>query len=478
MIIAASALSGLLLALAFPKFSLGWLAWVALAPFFFALGRVKGWKEALVNGGIFGVIFFGVNLFWVTSLFRFAGWWAVLGWGALTIFQTLFLILFSISCFRLSMTRLSDSTERLDRARRGLVEVSSKSFDFRLSIPLLWVLIEWLRAFGPFGVTGGDLGYTQVGYLPVIQIASFTSVYGISFMIALVNASLAMWIADRNRWKWLIVSLLIAAGAWIWGAAEINNAHLNKGVPVKVALIQPNIDQMDKMDPEKIGPVFTLQENLSRQALRQKPDIIIWPETAVFSYLTHDPQLFPRIKQLAIDARAWLIVGAPHYDLPGRAFNAMLSISPSGEVFSRYDKMQLVPFGEYLPFRKFLFPVLKAVGYYEHEFSPGSRSNKFLAGKMDIAPAICFESAFPDIIRRRVNKNTAFILTITNDAWFGRSAAPYAHLDAGVLRAVENRKYFVQVGNTGFTAVIDPYGRIVARSELNQRQVIMVDLKG
>jgi apolipoprotein N-acyltransferase len=212
---------------------------------------------------------------------------------------------------------------------------------------------------------------------------------------------------------------------------------------------------------------------MTRQAAAAgKPEFIIWPETSVFTYLLHNPVLLPRVKQLARETHAWLIIGTPHYDSLGRAYNSLVSLTPSGELVSVYNKERLVPFGEYLPFRGLLYPLLKGTGYFGSTFNEDPHPATLLAGGKRLAAAICFESTFPDLVKRRAGAKTDFILTVTNDGWFGDSAAPYQHFEAGVFRAVENRQYFVQVGNTGFTGVIDPYGRVLVSSKLNKAQVI------
>lgn len=453
-----SILSGFLLALAFPKFNLYWLAWIALVPFFVALARAKDWRESLFCGFFFGVFFFGTHLFWVTTLFRFVGWWIGLGWVALTLYQTLFVLLFVV-----------------------LSQVAGRRLQV-IAIPIIWVAIEWLRAWGPFGVTGGDVGYSQVQLLPLIQIASFTSIYGISFLVVLVNAAIAN--VGRSRgWGFLLFALLLVIGSYGYGQWLINRASSieHRASSVKLALIQPNIDQKDKLDPAKVLPTFDLYEKMTRQAILDNPDIIVWPETAIFSYLLHDSTLLPRVKQLAIDSKAWLVFGTPHYvegkaTIVAKAYNSIVSMSPSGEVISRYDKQHLVPFGEYLPFRKILYPILKGVGFYEAEFSSNPDPNLIRVGDLKIAAAVCFESTFPGLIRQRVKKDSDFILLVTNDAWFGNSSALYFHLNTGVFRAIENRKYFVQVGNTGLSAVIDPYGRILKKTKLNQQEILTFEI--
>lgn len=444
-----SALSGLLLALAFPKFSIAWLAWVALVPFLIALRQTARPAEAAANALVFGLFFFGFNLFWVTSLYRFAGWWAVVGWLALVIFQSIFIVVFALL---------------------------ARNYNFSVwAASIFWVALEWLRAWGPFGVTAGGLGYSQANFLPLIQLASWTSVYGVTLLIFLFNISLADLLTKpvtRRRGFVFAGIVILLFAVYFYGRAELlGNRRINFAVSkqvLKVAIIQPNVDQFDRMDPRKIFTVFSLHEELTRQA--KGAELIIWPETAIFTYLLQDQSAFLRLQALAQETNAWLVFGTPFYD-GKNSYNSIAVISPAGEVTSRYDKGHLVPFGEYLPFRPLLYQWLKYTGYFNGEFSPAVRANQLVIAGQKVGGAVCFESTFPDLMRQRA-MGSKFLLTVTNDAWFGSSAAAYQHLDSGVFRAVENRQYFIQAANTGFSALIDPYGRIVEKSELNRQQIL------
>jgi apolipoprotein N-acyltransferase len=455
-----SILSGALLALAFPKFNFYWIAWVALIPFLAVLYRTDGWKDSLLCGFFFAVTFFGIDFLWFNSLNRFVGWWIVMGWLAFVLFQTLFILFFCFLHNWFCSQKLTQSVAK---------------FGLALFTAFIWALIEWLRSLGPLGAINGVLGYTQVQFLPLIQFAALTTVYGVSFLIVLLNASLAQFLQDRNKWKAPVFTVLLMAGIVIYGNVEMKSAPVESRGFAKLALIQANIDQKDKLDTSKVGAIFEIHKRLSLSAAQQKPDIVIWPETAIFTYLLFDRELLYAVKQLAVDTGAWLIMGTPHY-AGGKAYNSVISLSPEGEIVSRYDKQHLVPFGEYLPFRGFLYPVLKGIKYYEAEFNSNPRPQLIEAAGLKLAAAICFESVFPGIIRQRVNKGSDFILLVTNDGWFGDSSAPYFHLNAAVFRAIENRQYFIQVGNTGFSAVIDPYGRVLKKSQLNQQEILIFDL--
>jgi len=447
------------LALAFPKYNLWWLAWVALVPFFYALNKAPDRRGALACGLSFGLVFFGLNLFWITSLFRFGGWWVVFGWLGLALFQSFFILLFAL--------------------------IPRSPIPRAISLAFSWVAVEWLRGLGPFGVTAGVVGYSQADFLPFIQIASLVTVYGVSFVVVLFNAALAdvgtafMAVREKrtgiNPVPTMLFVFLLVAVCLAYGYSTISHSSLVIRNFPKLALIQPNVDQMDKMNPALVMKIFDLQENMTRQAATLEPEIIIWPETAVFTYILQDGRTLPRLQALARETQAWLVIGTPFFE-NGRAYNSLVSFSPLGEVVSRYDKEHPVPFGEYLPFRPLLYPLLRGTGYFDNDFWPGKEVRLIEAAGRKFAAAICFESTFPGLIKERVRRGGDIILTVTNDGWFGDSDAAYQHLQNGILRAVENRRYFVQVGNTGFSAVIDPYGRVVRRARLNSRETLFFSL--
>lgn len=445
-------LSSLLTILIFPKFNFGWLAWIALVPLFYLLLVNTDRRQGLRQGFIFGLLFFAGHLYWLLTLRDFVGWWIVLGWLALTIFQALFLSLFIYTILHLRPSWRA------------------------IAIPFVWVGVEWLRAWGPFGVTGGDLGYSQVHFLALIQIASLTSVYGISFLVALVNSALAQLIVDRRQWRLAIVAVLLLGLTLSYGWQVLRQADKQITTKkIKLALIQANIPQKEKLNPAFVRPIFARHRDLTEQALAAQPDIVVWPETALFTYLLHDQPLLDQVQAMVRQAHCWFILGTPDF-LGSKSYNTVIALAPTGQAVSSYYKQHLVPFGEYLPFRGILFPLLRGVGYYDSEFSGDQQPKPLLVDKMQLATAVCFESVFPGVIRERVTKDVAFILLLTNDAWFGNSAAAYFHLNTGILRAIENRKYFVQVGNTGFSALIDPYGRILKQSQLNRREALVVEI--
>ena len=441
-----SVFSGILLALCFPKFNLWPLAFMALVPLFIEIYRKKTPREAAVMGFVFGLVFFGINLFWINTLIEFGGPFVPLGWILLVLGESLFI---ALACF---------SIKSLDIGHWTLV-----------SAPIIWVLIEWLRSLGPFGITAGTIGYSQANFLPIAQLASFSTVYGVSFLIVLVNAALARFFVTRKNYLELLLVAILFVSAFFWGSSQFPGLTTSqpKGLTT-ISLIQGAIPQNRKLDYRYNAENFKVHLDLTQKALKEKPDIIIWPETVIFTYLLTDPPYRSQAEELARKAKAYLLIGTPFIDASDKIYNSIVAFSPSGEVVSRYDKQRLVAFGEYLPFRPLLYPILKLTNMYQEDFDPNPHASSLLLGKIKIGAAVCFESTFTDLLKQQAS-GAAFLLTVTNDAWFGSSPAADQHFSDGVFRAIENRKYFVQAANTGISGVIDPYGRIVRRTKLNER---------
>jgi len=449
-----SILSGVLAALCFPRFNLFLLAWVCLIPLFIEINKKEHPKKAALSGFLFGIFFFGQNLLWINTLNEFVPGYTALGYVFLVLYESAFT---AAACYLIKYLSINLPAINL------------------LSIPLTWTFFEWIRTLGPFGISAGDIGYSQATITPLIQIASFSTVFGVSFMIVMVNAAIAD--AKRSIWK-ISAVLIIVFLSCFWGLSQIPKElkpalnQIGSWPASKVltfSLIQGNIPQKIKLDARYNNEIFTIHEDMTRKIISEKPDIIIWPESVVLAYLTSEPSFLKRVVKLAKDSKAFILIGTPFDDGKGKIYNSLIAFSPSGEVIGRYDKRRLVPFGEYLPLRFLLYPILRSTDFFYEDFDFGPEEAQIIEiNGIKIGAAICFESTFVDPLRDRGN----LLLTVTNDAWFGSSSAAYEHLNCGIFRAVENRKYFIQTGNTGISAVIDPYGRILARTKLNERTTL------
>ncbi len=465
-----SAISGVLLMLCFPEYNLSWLAFIALIPLFIALSNTRSIRRSALYGFVTGLIYFGGVLNWIKIVGLWVGpLYGILAWLALIMFQSLFIALFG-ALYRL----LSDITEK--KVREPVT-----GYALMFLPPVLWMVIEWLRASGPFAVTAGDLVYSQYTLLPFIQIASIVGSFGVTFLIVLVDQILAALISALlirdgtcpfSR-KVLTISAFIALflismtvlyGRYAIKAQELKDDSAKK---INVAVFQPNIAQDQKMDQTNFPAMKDLFVQETKQLIREHTqDLIIWPETIVPELLLRDRAFIFRIKEAA---RSYILFGTP--TLFGRdIFNSMVLINPQGREVGFYHKRHLAPFGEYLPFRALLLPFLAGTDFFSNDYTPGAEQQDLITPWGRIAAGICFESILPRSMRTQTAGNAAFIVVITNDAWFKQTAALEEHLSMSVLRAVENRKTLVQSANTGYSAFISSTGRIVQRSQIERRQ--------
>lgn len=464
-------ISGILCSLPFINFSLFPLAWVSLVPFFIALYKSKNDKESVLFGFVFGIFFFGITLYWITELRHFVSLWAYLGWIAVTLFQSLFIVVFSFILYRFVISRPSKY--------KGMW-----SFLWVLAPAVIWTLFEWLRSLGPYGITGGGLGYSQALFIPLIQIASFTGVYGISFIIVLFNTALTPLFIEQGsileRFKKQLLTtiaiLILIFLVCFYGIVKVNISPPHPEVNgLRIAIIQANIPQKEKLDYGLVNKIFDTHLKLSHEILPAKPQVIIWPETAITDYLMENAVLLSRLKKFTFKNSCHLIVGAPYFSQDGKIFNSLIAFSPKGNVIQRYDKKHLVPFGEYLPLRPLFYPLLKHTGnLFEEDFDSNPDVKPLPVKDYISAATICFESTFPYIVRKRLKHGGDFILVVTNDAWFGDSPAAKQHFYSGVFRAIENGSYLVQVANTGISGVVDPFGRILKKTKLGERTAFIV----
>jgi apolipoprotein N-acyltransferase len=348
--------------------------------------------------------------------------------------------------------------------------------------PPLWVAVEYLRSNAGFGALPmGFLGHTQHQNLPLIQVASSTGAYGISFLIVLANAAIAdlivFWIEKRKQEEPLglarspvlrgAVVLAMILIIWILGYASLPSPL--SGKPLSMAVVQGNIPQEMKWKREYREQIISKYEALSEEVSKLHPRIIVWPEASTPGFILSDHSLSQRMVSMVRRINAYLLAGSAEYPKFGKkqirlkSGNTALFFSPEGKILGQYLKIYLIPFGEYVPYEG----VIKWP-----EFIVPKGMNSDLAGTdlvlfgidgTKFGTLICSESLYPELARRMVNKGAGFLVNISNEAWFGKSALPYQALSIAVFRAVENRVNLVRSTNTGISAFIDPYGRVTGR---------------
>lgn len=448
-----AALSGLLLALSFPQPRLTLLAWVALAPLLVVCTRRRARFRLFSYGYLCGLVFFFGTCSWVYDVMRIHGRLSVLAAGIVLLLLVLTLALF-FGGFSLALGELA---RRWQLAALGVA-------------PFLWVALEWLRTYLFFGGFPWNLlGYAMAPHTGWIQPAAYTGIYGVSFLVAGVNALVAgYWLAPSGRRGLLLVLVVVVlSGAEAWGrrlpAADTT---------AQAVLVQTNLPQQEEFDPrwvEHHPEAIRELERMTRDAVREQagPALVVWPEIPVSLYFHHDPVIRARLLELAQATRSYLLVGVVDFrpDEAGRQhpYNSAVLLSPAGEFVAQYDKIHLVPFGEYLPWIGRVGSLKKLVAEVS-DFRPGQQRVIMPTGQGRLATIICYEAIFPALVREFVEQGADVLVNISNDGWFGRSAAPAQHLNMARVRAVETRRFLLRATNTGITAVVDPHGRVVARA--------------
>ena len=447
--------SAVLLALAFPRTDWAITAWFALVPLLVTAvgGRPRA---AFAWGWLYGIAFFLVLLRWLDFTFRtFSAIPWPLTWGPL--------VLLAAWCglFVASVSGLVSVV-----ARRG-----SPAWALAVA-PCLWVGAEWLRGHLFGGFPWGTLGYSQHGRLVVIQIAELGGVHAVSFVLLAANAALAG--ALVLTWRRALTGLAAAVGLVV-AVVGFGLARLGEAPPpgqAHIALMQPAIEQPLKWDPDHAAVTLGIYLELTRQAGERQPDLIVWPETASPTALRRDPGLLSTLAALAGQLGTALLVGSIDVldGAPTRLSNAAFLVTRQG-IQGRYDKIHLVPFGEYIPLSG-VIGFVRGWAEFIAELEPGSRAVVFEGPPAPFGIVICYEGIFPDLFRQFVQNGARMMVNMTNDGWFGRTSGPEQHLAMYPFRAVEHRIAVVRAANTGVSAFIAPSGQVVRRLGLFQRGVI------
>ena len=353
----------------------------------------------------------------------------------------------------------------------------------------VWVATELGRQYVWDGFPWALLGYSQVTWLPIAQLASVTGVYGLSALLAFTASVAAYGLVTGGRRRWYLgaATVLLVAACAGWGQWRLSRSPLtNAGEPVRVAVLQGNIAQEDKWNPALADAITERYLSMTRQALAQGATFIIWPESATPFFFEHDLVRGGAIRRLASEGKATLLIGSDQVEpikaeaqrtRPAeRLYNAAFLVQPDGRIGGVYRKMHLVPFGEYVPAKRLLFfvgPIVEAVS----DFAPGEDPVMLPVGDNLASTAICYEVIFPSLIRQFVLEGSELLTTITNDAWYGRSSAAYQHWEQASMRAIEGGRYLARAANTGISGFVDPYGRVLEKSGLFEQRLMVADLR-
>jgi apolipoprotein N-acyltransferase len=455
---ALSALSGVLLTLAFPgSGGQGWLAFVALVPLLVALDGA-GAARAGALGFVTGLVFWSVTLAWPTP-------WVVhhggVAWPRAAL--TLVVVLATVAAFTALFAALL-SAARARSAGAWVVVAAS-----------LWVALELVRTHALSGFPWNLLAASQYRNVALIQVAAVTGVYGVSFVVAAVNAALARMLTRARDPRGALAAGAVAAGS-VGAALTVGWATpaQDPGADrVPVAIVQGDIDQGAKWDAAYVDATLAIHRDLTLEAIRSGARLVVWPETTVPLSDRGDPR-WRDIEALARDGGIYLLVGSPR-DVGSATRNSAYLFGPGGEI-GRYDKRRLVPFGEYSPLGGRLGFLSVVAGGSVSEFSAGSDAVVFSTPLGRLAPSICYEAIFPRDVRDFMAAGADVLVNLTNDAWFGPTPAPHQHLALVTFRAVEHRTWLVRAANTGVSAFVAPDGRIVRASPLFTRGVLLAEI--
>lgn len=449
-----SLISAILLILSFPRFDYELLAWFALIPLLVAL-KERNLRWAFILSFITGITFFAGVFYWINIVNGFR-------------LNDFILCIVYLGCY-------------FGLFGLGFNFISNKSrLPPILTAPALWVSLEYLRSHaGILSLPWALLGHSQYLNLPIIQISTFTGVYGVSFLIVMANAALSgIMLSHAKDFKPVLITSLILGIVLAYGFIVISGE--SERSKISITVIQGNLPH-----DLRWGPAFQ-KENLEKHLQLTKEavnagraSIIVWPEVAAQGSLTHDLYLWQSISNLAKETDAYLLIGSADRPKFGqrefkkkRRYNSAFLISPRGSLDGQYNKIRLTPFGEYLPYENFL-PWPSRFVSNSANFISGKEYTIFNLNDIKFGITICWENIFPDHFRKFVKQGANFMINITNEAWFGETAAPYQFLMINVFRAVENRVSIVRSAYTGISSFIDPHGRIIGRIKDNNKDTFV-----
>lgn len=424
-------LSAFLLSLSFSSFNLWLFAWCGFLPLFIALEK-KSLRQSFIIAYLWGIVFWIMTIYWLVHV-------TLIGQAVLILYLSLYFGLFGCAIY----------CSRFLSAGRCL-----------FFMPSAWVLLEYLRSHLLTGFPWALAGFSQYKNLPVIQIADITGAWGISFLVLLINVAFYLILRKQSRIKISLIASVILLLFLTYGFYKLSsNLSLSAdGKSLKISVVQGNIPQELKWDKRAVNFILNQYKELTVEAAKDKPDLIIWPEASVPALWGQDDDQFRQVFSLARELKVNLLAGAVSYFQPNY-FNSALFIDQGGRPSEVYHKIHLVPFGEFVPFKN-TFPFLQTIAPIG-DIEPG-REHTIFKQPADFGVLICFEDLFPELSRKLVKAGAKFLVNITNDAWYKEGSAPFQHLAASVFRAVENHVYLARCANTGISGFIAPSGRLLS----------------
>jgi len=349
--------------------------------------------------------------------------------------------------------------------------------------PAAWVATEYLRGALFGGFPWVPLGNSQVTVLAVAQLASVSGVYGLSALVALVNAAIAFALLSSGRSRLItgVSTAVLLVGLAAWGSWRVADGSLTReGTPIRIGLIQGNVAQRDKLAPtaEIERRVFTTYLAMTRDAVRRGAEYVMWPESSTPFTFGHDAAGEAALRDLAREVRVPILFGSDQIvaNPELRMYNAAFLLGPDGETKAVYRKIHLVPFGEFFPLQEWLTFAAPLVRRFL-PFTPGDSVVMLPINGHPTSTAICYEVVFPSLMRDAVLQGSQLLTTVTNDGWYGTSSAPYQHFEMASMRAIEEGRYLARAANTGISGIVDPYGRIVQASAIFEQVGLVAEAR-
>ena len=455
-------LSGVLFAFSFPDYNLGWLIFVAFVPLLVAIARSRSGWQATLLGLLSQTVAWLLMVPWVVRVMSHYGGlpWivGVLIFIAMSLVLGLYGALFGFVVWRIRPR---------ERFARWLL------------IPLAWAAIEYARTYLLTGFPWKLIAAAIVDYTSFVQFDRVAGPYLVGAMILLPATVVAWLITQRTPGfeRGIVIGTAVIV-MFVWWATGLVASKLivrPTGTPPQIAaLIQPNISQEMRWDESNLMTIFQQMLNMTVSAVRGGAHVVIWPESTVPLSFSSTEFFRSSIEGISAQYDVDILLGSVAEDpaRPGSIWNAAFLVS-GGKTIGHYDKIRLVPFGEYVPLRKLIFfadKLVRAVGTFQF----GTNDHP-LVGKFRYGPAICYEIVYPQITRTQVRHGANVLVTITNDAWYDGTSAPRQHLNQARLRAIEDSRYLLRAGTTGISAVIDPTGRIVKELPMGQQGIIFAE---
>ena len=448
-------ISGTFVGVSYHPLHLGFLAYVGFIPLFHTWLNQNP-KKNFWTGYLFGIVYNMISNYWIA---------ANSGAEFLVVLSSLIAAVLYLSIFW---------------GIAGLIiGAFNKNYNSYLMLPFLIVSLEWVRSFGPLGFTWGNLALTQMKFLPILQYNDYAGPYIVTLWIISINVLLYYLLRNNISTKTQII-IIICVLAFITGGWLRIMFQKPLSDSLHVAVIQPNIDPNEKWDNSNRSQTLSLMDSLHNEAIGLKPNIILFPETALPTYLRINNRIRKKLQDKVNDSNIPILIGTVDRKIDSSGiktyYNSTMYIQPYKD-FEMYEKIHLVPFAEYDLVPELLHPLVNLnLNIDRGVFKGGTNYKVFDLENVKFSGLVCYESSLPRYARRFINSGAEFLMIQANDGWLGNSSGPYQHFEHARLRAIENRVPIVRAGNTGISGFISPTGEVKVRVPLDTKRVFISNI--